>query len=149
MDLGGEGGQAFIKAGPKFEIKHNERCFQKSKYVDWRGQARQLWGLGPPCSPLAPALAKSIANIHIQKAQSSNAPHNWLSRCCEEFRWLFDLVMDRGIRKSSDLYGAREPSFRFHDQNYECVWFLLIFLLSYCAVVIKFIAAPGSVMTSH
>ena len=40
-------------------------------------------------------------------------------------------------------------SFRFHDQNYECVWFFLIFLLIYCAVVIKFIAAPGSVMTSH
>ena len=46
------------------------------------------------------------------------------------------------------IYGAREPSLRLHDQMYNCAWFLLVFLLSYCAVVIKFIAAPGSVMAS-
>ena len=47
------------------------------------------------------------------------------------------------------IYGAREPSFRLHDQNYECVWFLLVFKLIYCAVVIKFIAASSFVMASH
>ena len=32
--LGGGGGQAFIRGGPKFEIKHNSHCLQKSKLVN-------------------------------------------------------------------------------------------------------------------
>ena len=41
------------------------------------------------------------------------------------------------------IYGVREPFFRIHDQMYKRAW------LSYCAVVIRFIAAPGSVMALH
>ena len=38
--------------GPKFEVKHNSRCLQKSKLVDW-GAKHVDWGGRPP---LAPAL---------------------------------------------------------------------------------------------
>ena len=36
-------GQAFIRKGKKFEIKHKSRCFQKSKLFDW--------GTRPPSPP--------------------------------------------------------------------------------------------------
>ena len=71
--------------------------------------------------------------------------------CPDAVRNLGGCLISSWIEESENkvIYGARVPSFRLHDQNYECVWFLLIFLLIYCAVVIKFIAAPGSVMASH
>ena len=39
------GSQAFIRGGTKFEIKHKIRCLQKSKLVNWGGQAPL--GAGP------------------------------------------------------------------------------------------------------
>ena len=42
--------------GSKFEIKHKSRCFQKSKLVNWGGQACRLGGPGSSGPPLAPAL---------------------------------------------------------------------------------------------
>ena len=38
VDLGG-GGARVYQGGPKFEIKHKNRCLQQSKLVDWGGQA--------------------------------------------------------------------------------------------------------------
>ena len=45
------GGQTLIRGGPKFEIKHKSRCFQKQKLVIGGGQACRLGGqasLPPP-----------------------------------------------------------------------------------------------------
>ena len=41
------GGPSVYQGEPKFEVKHNSRCLQKSKLVDWGGQACQLGGPGP------------------------------------------------------------------------------------------------------
>ena len=54
-----------------------------------------------------------------------------------------------GLGLAGDGLNYITASFRLHDQNYERAWFFLIFLLIYRAVVIKFIAAPGSVLASH
>ena len=36
-----------LSGGPKFETKHKNRCLQKKKLVNWRGQACQLEGPSP------------------------------------------------------------------------------------------------------
>ena len=41
------GGPSVHQGRPKFEVKHNSRCLQKSKLVDWRGQACRLGGAMP------------------------------------------------------------------------------------------------------
>ena len=46
------GGRAVDLGGPKFEIKHRSRCLQKSKLIDWRGQACRLGEPAPPPPPL-------------------------------------------------------------------------------------------------
>ena len=38
--------------GPKFKIKQKNHCLQKSKLVDWRGQALRLKGQGSLWPPL-------------------------------------------------------------------------------------------------
>ena len=44
------GGPKRFSGGARFEIKHKSHCFQKSKLVDWGGQACRLGG-GPRPSP--------------------------------------------------------------------------------------------------
>ena len=48
-------GRAVDLGGPKFKIKRRSHCLQKSKLVDWRGQACRL---GEPGPPLAPAVSE-------------------------------------------------------------------------------------------
>ena len=56
------GSQAFIRGGgTKFEIKHKSRCLQKSKLVNWGGQA-----------PLAPALSVQIV-VGLRNSKFSTA----------------------------------------------------------------------------
>ena len=45
------GGPSVYHVGPKFEIKHKSRCIQKSKLVNWGGQACRLGGQDPPGPP--------------------------------------------------------------------------------------------------
>ena len=54
------GGPRVHQGESKFEIKHKSHCFQKSKLVDWGGQACQLERPGPPAPPLAPALNRTV-----------------------------------------------------------------------------------------
>ena len=48
-------GPSVYPGGPKFEIKHKNRCLQKLKLVDW-GAKHVDWGGGPLPPPLTPAL---------------------------------------------------------------------------------------------
>ena len=41
------GGPSVYQGGPKFEVKHNSRCLQKSKLVDWGGAKHVDWGARP------------------------------------------------------------------------------------------------------
>ena len=41
------GGPSVYQGGPKFEIKQKSRCLQKSKLVNWRGQAFRLGRQAP------------------------------------------------------------------------------------------------------
>ena len=50
------GGPSVYQGGPKFEIKHKSRCLQKSKLVNWGGQAL---GTGPDYKAL-PSIIISI-----------------------------------------------------------------------------------------
>ena len=65
------GGASVYQGGPKFEVKHNSRCLQKSKLVDWRGQACRLGEPGPPGPPLAPALVSEHISNQVTKRGSS------------------------------------------------------------------------------
>ena len=59
------GGPSVYQGGPKFEIKHNSRCFQKSKLVDW-GAKHVNWGSPAPLPPpLAPALRVIVKSTKI------------------------------------------------------------------------------------
>ena len=48
--------QSIIRGGggAKFEIKRKSHCLQKSKLVDWGGQAYRMERAGLPAPPLAP-----------------------------------------------------------------------------------------------
>ena len=53
------GARAVDLEGPKFKIKHKSHCFQKSKFVDWRG-SMSIWGPDPLGPSLAPTLAQPL-----------------------------------------------------------------------------------------
>ena len=61
------GGSSVYQGGPKFKIENKNRCLQKSKLVDWRGQA----------SLLAPALLWVITG----EANQSIAIHRSIFAC--------------------------------------------------------------------
>ena len=50
-----------LSGGPNFEITHNSRFLQNSKFVDWGGQACRLKGARPPGHPLAPTLKPAVS----------------------------------------------------------------------------------------
>ena len=70
-------GPSVYQGGPKFKIKHKGHRFQRSKLVDWGGQACRLGGPGPPGPPLAPALTYALIvcfDFHLFAKKS------WLTR---------------------------------------------------------------------
>ena len=64
VDLGGAN---VYQGGPKFEIKHNSRCLQKSKLVNWGGASMSIGGPGPPALENNALVASPSYKIRIKK----------------------------------------------------------------------------------
>ena len=52
----------FIRERAKFEVKHKNRCFQKSKLFDW-GPKHVNWGTKPHSGPLVAGFVKILVFV--------------------------------------------------------------------------------------